>query len=94
MLLILLIFIPTMLITIRSFSRSDRLNRVISKIVKTLIWVCAPVFFVLGIHSIVTNWSSYSRLDIIEKVTSWGGGIILGILFDRLNRRSESKKSH
>ncbi|RJX39845.1 hypothetical protein D3P09_10650 [Paenibacillus pinisoli] len=95
MLLIVLLLIPTVLITIRSFSKSERLNRAISRVTNRLrsaiLWVGLPVLLIHAVYRIITNWSSFTWQDTMERLGIVAAGGILGFLMTRLLTRMESK---
>lgn len=95
MLLIVLLLIPTVLITIRSFSKSERLNRAISRVIKmiasVILWVGLPVLLIQAVYRIITNWSSFTWQYVIERAGSVAVAAILGMLITRMLDRMDSK---
>jgi len=95
MLLIVLLLIPTVLITIRSFSKSEKLNRAISRVTNRLrsaiLWVGLPVLLIHAVYRIITNWSSFTWQYVIERAGIVAVAVILGMLFTRLLDRMDSK---
>lgn len=94
MLIIVLLLIPTVLITIRSFSKSERLNRAIFHVTNRLrtaiLWVGLPVLLIHAVYRIITNWSSFTWQYVIERAGIVAAAAILGMLITRLLNRMDS----
>ncbi len=92
MILIILILIPTLLITLKTIEKFERFNNLISKILTILFRVLTPIIIVYGLYNLITNWKDYDQKNIKESIIIVFLASILAVLFERLIKRIESKK--
>lgn len=78
--LFLLIIVPTLLLTLRTFKKFDRLSQALTEESKWIVLIGMPIVFMYAVFHTVMNWHDYTLHDHLTKLTSiLVAGILIGL---------------
>lgn len=88
--LFLVIIVPTLLLTLRTFRKLDRLSQALTIAAKWIVLIGMPFVFMYVVFHTVTNWHQYTLEDHLTKLASILAAGILVELTRKFIRRVEA----